>query len=76
MSTKNKPSVSFDDFIWGVGGIAKVINRTRRQTQHLIDSGVIEVVRLNPKTIVASRSKLNKRFAAIARSSAADHDTA
>jgi hypothetical protein len=74
MSANNKSSVSFDDFIWGVDGIAKVINRTRRQTQHLIDTGVIEVVKLNPKTIVASRAKLNQRFAAL--TSQQQNDTA
>jgi hypothetical protein len=55
----------FDDLIWGVDAIAKEIKRSKRQAQHLIDTGVIEVVKLNPKTIVASRTKLNQRFAAL-----------
>jgi hypothetical protein len=62
MSNRNE---LFDDFLWGVNEIAQQIRRSKRQTQHLIDTGVIEVVKLNPKTIVASRTKLNERFAAL-----------
>jgi len=64
----------FDDLLWGVAEIAKEIGRSKRQTQHLIDSGAIEVARLNPKTFVASRRKLRQRFAAALTSS--DHDAA
>ena len=63
--SKNEPTVDFDDLLWTVDAIAKEIRRTKRQAQYLIDQGVIEVLRVGPKTIVASRSKIRERFAAL-----------
>ena len=66
MSPNNKLSVAFDDVLWGVDQIAREIKRSRRQTQYLIDTGKIEVVRLAPKTIITTRAKLNQAFADLA----------
>jgi hypothetical protein len=65
MPSNNKLSVAFDDVLWGVGEIARQIGRSRRQTQYLIDKGVIEVVRIPgaPKTLVTTRAKLSQNFA-------------
>ncbi|WP_371687652.1 hypothetical protein [Shinella sp. JR1-6] len=46
------------DLIWGAAEIAKVINRTERQTYHMIQSGHLPMVKQVGERYVASRAKL------------------
>jgi hypothetical protein len=59
----NSTSLS-DDLLWGVDAIAEFINRTRRQTFHLIETGQIPAGKTRGR-IVASRTKVRARFAAL-----------
>ncbi|TAA61889.1 hypothetical protein EXZ48_12270 [Shinella sp. JR1-6] len=55
METKVDGSI---DLIWGAAEIAKVINRTERQTYHMIQSGHLPMVKQVGERYVASRAKL------------------
>jgi hypothetical protein len=61
--TKTNTSVDFDDLLWGLPAIAREIKRTPRQAQYLVDQGVIDVLRVGPKTLIASRTQIRERFA-------------
>jgi hypothetical protein len=58
MSSQTNPANDEHDLVWGVANIARVINRSARQTYDLIDKGYVPAVKLGPKTIVASRAAL------------------
>ena len=51
--------------VWGVGGIAKKIRRSRRQAQYLIDKRKIRVKRMGPKTLLTTEAMLDEDFAAV-----------
>jgi hypothetical protein len=74
MSPDNKSSVAFDDLVWGVLGIAKVIKRPKRQAQYLIDKKKIRVDRVGPKTLVTTHTRLREDFAKLLSESAEKSD--
>jgi hypothetical protein len=51
-----------DDLIWGIKGIAKEINRTQRQTYHMVAMGQLACVGKKGGRHFALRSKLRKEF--------------
>ena len=60
-----------DRLIWGVPAIAEVIDRTPRQTWHLLNSGLLPAKKVGAKW-VATRGGLRQSFAgAIAEREAA-----
>jgi hypothetical protein len=63
-SSEKSPSLAAD-IIWGVSGehgIAAEIGVTPAKAYHLIELGVIPVLRHGHRTISASRSELRRRF--------------
>ena len=56
----NRNQPDDDDLLWGVKAIAKHIRRPKRKTQYLIDKRRIPVKHLGPKTIVGSRTEIDK----------------
>jgi hypothetical protein len=50
------------DILWGVAAIARHIRRSKRQTFYLIQTRRIPVDYLGPRTITASKSKLDARL--------------
>ena len=53
-----------DDLLWGVKGIAGEIDRTERQTYHLLTTGQLPAQLVGGRW-VASRSGLRQRFAQV-----------
>ncbi|MCO6180270.1 DNA-binding protein [Ciceribacter sp. RN22] len=49
--------VQSDDLVWGANAIARVINRTDRQTFHMLDAGELPAKKVGGRW-VASRKKL------------------
>jgi hypothetical protein len=50
--------------VWGARNIGKVINRTERQTHHLLETGAIEVARKIGAMWTASEAGLRRQFCA------------
>jgi hypothetical protein len=48
------------DRLWGGSAIAGHIGRTLRATYYLIETGKIPVTKLGPKTITASKRKIDR----------------
>ena len=53
------------DLVWGVGDIGAIINRTGRQTYHLLARGEIKSARKVGGRWVASRAALLREFGAV-----------
>jgi hypothetical protein len=51
-----------DDLLWGVAEIAKEIRRTRRQTGHLLERGLLPAIKVG-RHWCSSRAALRNRFA-------------
>jgi hypothetical protein len=49
-----------NDLVWGADAIAQVIGVNREKVYYLMRTGRIPVSRINPRTLVASRRKLQK----------------
>jgi hypothetical protein len=47
-----------NDFVWGARGIAQVINRSVRATNHMLTRGVLPARKAGPRLYVASRREL------------------
>jgi hypothetical protein len=60
----NADENSAQDFIWGTKAIGREINRTQRQTSHLLARGRIKSARKVGGTYVANRKALHKEFGA------------
>jgi hypothetical protein len=54
------------DIMWGAAAIARCINRTERQTYHLLELGEIQCARKKGDRWCASRSALLKEFGSAA----------
>jgi len=50
------------DILWGAEAIAEVINRTRRQTHHLLNRGAIDAAKKIGGRWCADRSELRRQF--------------
>jgi hypothetical protein len=50
--------------VWGARNIGKVINRTERQTHHLLENGVIKAARKVGAQWTASEAGLRRQFCA------------
>ena len=44
-----------DEWIWGAAAIAPLINQTRRQTEHLLQTGRLPAAKLNSKWCTTRR---------------------
>jgi hypothetical protein len=58
---KNKP---VDDFLWGAKEIGKPIQRTPRQTHHMLERGLIKSARKVGGLWCANRAALLREFGA------------
>jgi hypothetical protein len=54
-----------DDLVWGCSAIGRVLGVDRTKVYYLIKTNAIPVSRINKRTIVASRRKLQKWAAEI-----------
>jgi hypothetical protein len=74
MAKPREASRSHIDALWGARAIADEIDRTERQTRHLIENGDIAdcIERLPSGRIIGFRSKLRKRFGRLASDPAPD----
>jgi hypothetical protein len=52
------------DVLWGAEAIARVINRTRRQTHHLLNRGAIDAAKKIGGRWCAERNELRRQFRA------------
>jgi hypothetical protein len=53
-----------EDFLWGAEEIGKPIRRTKRQTHHMLDRGLIKSARKVGGLWVANRAALLREFGA------------
>jgi hypothetical protein len=53
---------NLDKFVWGAGAIGEEINRTERQTHHLLSTGQIKCAQKKGGRWVASRTALRAEF--------------
>jgi hypothetical protein len=50
------------DILWGAEEIARVINRTRRQTHHLLNRGAIDAAKKIGGRWCANKERLREQF--------------
>jgi hypothetical protein len=62
---KNQAEAPVDDFLWGAAAIGKPIRRTKRQTHHLLERGLIKSARKIGGLWCANRAALLREFGAL-----------